>query len=77
MTVPNAEEIPLMSVSDAAAAMGLKKTAGVRAANEGTLPTITINGRRRVVTADLRRMLGLDVDNERPANIDRLEPTGT
>lgn len=58
--VPTAEERPTVSVEEAAAFIGLGRSAAYTAAANGELPTIRIGRRLRVPTAALRRMLELD-----------------
>ena len=64
MRIPDPEETPLLSVREAAAALGMSQTAAYRAVADGSLPTITISGRHKVPTARLRHLLGLPVTGE-------------
>jgi hypothetical protein len=60
--IPSPEECPTIAIPDAGwLAFRLSKAASYRAADNGTLPTIAVGpNRRRVPTAALRQMLGLD-----------------
>jgi hypothetical protein len=61
--IPLPQDCPTLSIPDAGRlAFRASKAASYRLAESGALPTIRTVGNRRVVpTAELRRMLGLDV----------------
>ena len=50
---------PTVDVLLAGRVLGIGKNTAYRAVSNGTLPTITVGGRKRVPTAKLREMLGL------------------
>jgi hypothetical protein len=50
---------PTVDVRLAGRVLGVGKNAAYKAAGDGTIPTITVAGRKRVPTAKLREMLGL------------------
>ena len=50
---------PTVDVQLAGRVLGVGKNAAYRAVSNGTIPTITVAGRKRVPTAKLREMLGL------------------
>lgn len=58
--IPVAEDKPTLTVEQAAALLGLSRASAYRAAQTGELPTILIGRRVLVLTAELRRKLGLD-----------------
>jgi hypothetical protein len=58
--IPRPEDQPIMSIEDAGAWLGLKRTASFEAARRGEIPTIALGRRRLVATALLRKMVGLD-----------------
>ncbi|WP_342111727.1 DNA-binding protein [Methylobacterium sp. SI9] len=50
---------PTVDVQLAGRVLGVGKNAAYKAVGNGTIPTITVGGRKRVPTAKLREMLGL------------------
>lgn len=56
---------PTVDVQLAGRVLGVGKNAAYRAASNGTIPTITVAGRKRVPTSRLREMLGLDPNGAR------------
>ena len=62
--IPDPEAVPLLTVREAGALLGMSQTAAYRAVADGSLPTITIAGRMKVPTARLRDLLGLPVVGE-------------
>lgn len=50
---------PTVDVQLAGRVLGVGKNATYRAVSNGTIPTITVGGRKRVPTSKLREMLGL------------------
>jgi excisionase family DNA binding protein len=61
-TIP---DVPTMSVPQAGKLLGLGRDASYRAAAANEIPTLVFGKRRRVPTATLRRMLGLDAASEK------------
>jgi hypothetical protein len=60
--IPDAEAQPLMALwPDAGQALGLSKWATYAARDKGQLPVQVIGARAYVLTAELRRQLGLPV----------------
>jgi hypothetical protein len=51
---------PTMSIDDAAILLGIGRNAAYDAARRGDIECITLKRRRRVITAPLRRMLGIE-----------------
>lgn len=49
----------VVSIAEAGAFLGLSTSAAYRAADRGDLPTITVNGRRRVPVAPLLASVGI------------------
>ncbi len=59
--LPDPEEQPLMTIEEAGwRAYGLARAASYAAAARGEIPTITQGRRKLVLTASMRRKLGLD-----------------
>lgn len=52
-------ERPVLTVSEAGIVLGLKTSAAYEAVRRGEIPTITVNNRLRVLTADLKKLLKL------------------
>lgn len=77
MSVPLAHEVPLLTIPQAAAVLGISKSAAWEAVAAGTLPVVRINARPKVVTAELRRLLGLPVETENTVDPATPEPTRT
>ncbi len=50
---------PTVDLLLAGRVLGVGKNATYKAASDGSIPTITVAGRRRVPTSKLREMLGL------------------
>jgi excisionase family DNA binding protein len=59
--IPSAEEQPTLTVEEAGAALGISRSAMYRSVHRGEVPILRIGGRIAVLTAPLRRQLGLDV----------------
>lgn len=64
MAIPNPQDVPLLSITEAAEAIGLPRSSAYRAADDGSLPVVIIGKRRWVPTAALRRMVHLDEEPE-------------
>jgi|SoiMethySBSTD1v2_1073268.scaffolds.fasta_scaffold2564404_1 excisionase family DNA binding protein len=60
-------DVPTMSVPQAGKLLGLGRDASYRAAAANEIPTLVFGRRRRVPTATLRRMLGLDASEKKDA----------
>ena len=60
--VPTAEEQPLMTVAELAEVLDISTSNIYRMVRAGELPTIQLGGRKstRIITAQLRTLLGLD-----------------
>lgn len=61
-SISNPEDVPTLSVEEAGRFLGLGRTGAYEAAKRGQIPTLQFGRRRRVPTAELRRMLGLPVE---------------
>lgn len=61
-TLPDPRAQPTVSITHAAALLGISRQSAYNAAADGSLPTLAFGRRLVVPTALLRRMLGLDVD---------------
>lgn len=62
MTAPTADDLrtrTTVTITEAGAFLGLSRSAAYRAAAEGTLPTITVGGHRKVPTPRLLALVGL------------------
>lgn len=64
-SVPDPEEQPTLSLTEVALILGVSRSTAY--AHAGGLPIVMICGQRRVLTADLREMLGLPRHRERGA----------
>lgn len=60
--VPDPAVVPTCSVEEAAAWLGLGRSAAYECARHGELPVIHLGRRLRVPTARLRVLLGLDAE---------------
>jgi excisionase family DNA binding protein len=69
--VPDPALVPTVSVEEAGAWLGLSRSAAYEAARRGELPVLRFGRSRRVPTAKLRAMLGLDAESlsEPPAAV--------
>lgn len=66
--IPDTSERPAMTVTEAARALGISRTAGYAAVADGSLPHARLGKRRIVIpTAAVRRMLELDGEPEERA----------
>lgn len=76
--VPDPRVQPTMTVDEAAGVIGVSRGVAYEAARNGELPVIHMGRRVLVVTAGLRRLLGLDVVDdveETPERDDAGAPT--
>jgi excisionase family DNA binding protein len=64
--LPTPLECPTVAVETAAWALGISRSAAYVAARSGELPAVQVGHRVRVLTAPLRRMLGLDEHVAKP-----------
>lgn len=61
--IPTPNERPTVSIAEAAEWLGISRSHAYQLASDGGLPVLRLGTTLRVVTRDLRRMLGLaDVD---------------
>ena len=61
LAIPDPQTTPVLTIPEAGRLLGIGRASAYRAADEGSLPTIPMGGRRRLVpTAALRRMLQVD-----------------
>lgn len=54
----------VVSIAEASAWLNMSQSAGYRAVARGDLPTILVNGRRRVPVAPLLALVGLEYETE-------------
>jgi excisionase family DNA binding protein len=64
---PKVPDVPTISVPEAGKLLGLGRDASYKAAAANEIPTLLFGRRRRVPTAPLRRMLGLDASEKKDA----------
>lgn len=64
-TVPDPREVPVIPLwPDTGQILGLGRAATYASAKRGEIPTLPLSGKLRVPTAALRRMLGLDLEDD-------------
>ena len=63
-TVPNAETHPVLSVKETATMLRINEKTTYAAIARGEIPSIKFGARVLVPTAALRKMLGLDADDD-------------
>lgn len=66
--IPEPHQRPTLSVEEAGALLGIKRSAAYAAAKRGEIPTIAVGRALRVPTARLRVLLGLDGGSAGPVN---------
>lgn len=75
--LPDPEVQPTLTVADAAQALGIGRNAAYEAVQRGELPSLRLGRRVLVPTAQLRRMLGLDLEREDAAGSDTGDASST
>lgn len=61
--IPAVSERPTLTIPEAGAILGMKRSAAYRGVNDGRIPAVYVTAATmRVPTASLRTMLGLPID---------------